>query len=63
MRGLLPDISPLRESPDFRLLWFGQVISMTGSMVRFVAIPYQVYLLTGSPLAVGLVGQIGRAHV
>lgn len=56
MRGLLPDISPLRESPDFRLLWIGQVISMTGSMVRFVAIPYQVYLLTGSPLAVGLVG-------
>ena len=56
MRGLLPDISPLRESPDFRLLWIGQVISMTGSMVRFVAIPYQVYLLTGSPLAVGLIG-------
>jgi len=56
MRGLFPDISPLRESPDFRLLWIGQIISMTGSMVRFVAIPYQIYLLTGSPLAVGLIG-------
>ena len=56
MRGLLPDLSPLRESSDFRLLWIGQIISMTGSMVRFVAIPYQVYLLTGSPLAVGLIG-------
>ena len=56
MRGLFPDISPLRDSPAFRLLWFGQIISMTGSMVRFVAIPYQVYLLTGSPLAVGLIG-------
>lgn len=56
MRRLFPDISPLRDSPAFRLLWFGQIISMTGSMVRFVAIPYQVYLLTGSPLAVGLIG-------
>lgn len=56
MRGLFPDLSPLRESSDFRLLWIGQIISMTGSMVRFVAIPYQVYLLTGSPLAVGLIG-------
>jgi len=56
MRGLFPDISPLRESPAFRLLWIGQIISMTGSMVRFVAIPYQIYLLTGSPLAVGLIG-------
>ena len=56
MRGLLPDLSPLRESSDFRLLWIGQIISMTGSMVRFVAIPYQVYLLTGSSLAVGLIG-------
>lgn len=56
MRGLFPDIAPLRESPDFRLLWIGQIVSMTGSMVRFVAIPYQVYLLTGSPLAVGLIG-------
>ncbi|GAC1488802.1 MAG: MFS transporter [Candidatus Limnocylindrales bacterium] len=53
---MFPDISPLRESPAVRLLWFGQIISMTGSMVRFVAIPYQVYLLTGSPLAVGLIG-------
>lgn len=56
MRGLFPDLSPLRESPDFRLLWIGQIISMTGSMVRFVAIPYQIYILTGSPLAVGLIG-------
>ncbi|HUQ16171.1 MAG TPA: MFS transporter, partial [Candidatus Saccharimonadales bacterium] len=56
MGRVFPDISPLRESPAFRLLWFGQVISMTGSMVRFVAIPYQVYLLTASPLAVGLIG-------
>ena len=56
MRGLFPDIAPLRESSDFRLLWIGQIISMTGSMVRFVAVPYQIYLLTGSPLAIGLIG-------
>src|SRR2546430_2852979 len=52
----VPDLSPLRESPDYRLLWTGQLIPMTGSALRVVAIPYQIYVLTGSPLAVGLIG-------
>ncbi len=56
MPRLVPDVSPLRESREFRLLWSGQIVSQTGSALRIVAIPYQVYLLTGSPLAVGLVG-------
>jgi len=54
--SLLPDISPLRTSREFRLLWSGQLISQVGSAVRFVALPYQVYLLTGSTFAVGLLG-------
>ena len=53
---LLPDITPLQTSREFRLLWSGQLISQAGSAVRLVAIPYQVYLLTGSSLAVGLIG-------
>ena len=56
MPSLLPDISPLRTSREFRLLWSGQLISQVGSAVRFVALPYQVYLLTGSTFAVGLLG-------
>lgn len=49
------DLGPLRRR-DFRLLFAGQLITFFGSMITFVAIPYQVYALTGSSLAVGLLG-------
>jgi len=49
------DITPLRHR-DFRLLFWGQLVSFLGSMVTYVAIPYQVYQLTHSPLMVGLLG-------
>ena len=55
-RFLLPDTAPLRESRSFRLLWIGQLISLSGSQLRLVALPYQIFLLTGSSLAVGLIG-------
>jgi MFS family permease len=59
-RGLLAriavDIRPLRESRDFRRLWFGTGISTIGSQITTVAIPYQLYELTGSTLLVGLLG-------
>jgi len=41
---------------DFRLLWLGQIVSVTGSQMQLVAINWHVYLLTKSPLALGLVG-------
>jgi MFS family permease len=41
---------------DFRLLWLGLIVSVTGSQMQFVAINWHVYLLTRSPLALGLVG-------
>ena len=53
---LLVDVSPLRESRDYRLLFFGQTVSFIGRQLTVVAIPYQVYLLTRSSLAVGLTG-------
>jgi len=61
MRRSVLDLSPLRDSRDFRLLWIGEVISHTGRHITVVALPYQVFDLTGSPLAVGLIGlaQIG----
>ena len=49
------DIRPLRESPQFRRLWIGQSISLIGSQISFVAIPYQVYELTHSTFLVGLI--------
>src|SRR5690349_3773696 len=56
LRGLAIDITPLRQSRDFRLLWTGQLISMTGRQITAVALPLQVYLLTRSPFDVGLIG-------
>jgi len=41
---------------DFRLLWLGQIVSVTGSQMQFVAINWHVYLLTKSAFALGLVG-------
>ncbi|MEP6910459.1 MAG: MFS transporter [Actinomycetota bacterium] len=56
LRGVAIDLTPLRRSRDFRRLWYGNAISLLGSMLTTVAIPYQVYQLTGSTLAVGLLG-------
>ena len=41
---------------DFRLLWLGQIVSVTGSQMQLVAINSHVYVLTKSALALGLVG-------
>jgi MFS family permease len=50
------DLGPLRRSRDFRLLFAGQAVSFTGSMVTYVALPYQVYSITHSSWLVGLLG-------
>ena len=51
------DFRPFR-SRDFRLLFAAQFVSLLGSMVTYVALPYQMYRLTGSSLAVGLLGGV-----
>jgi MFS family permease len=48
------DIGPLRRHRDFRFLFVGQAASFFGSMVTYVALPFQTYELTHSTLAVGL---------
>jgi MFS family permease len=53
---VLTDIRPLRESPAYRRLWFGQTVSQFGQQMTAIAIAYQVYVLTESSFAVGLVG-------
>jgi MFS family permease len=55
LRRAAVDVTPLRHR-DFRLLFWGQLISMLGSQITYVAVPYQVYQLTHSPLLVGLLG-------
>ncbi|MEI8332284.1 MAG: MFS transporter, partial [Chloroflexota bacterium] len=58
LRGILVDLEPLRRDRDFRLLWTGQLISGAGRMVTAVALAYQLYVLTGSTLAVGLLALV-----
>lgn len=56
IRALTLDLGPLRSSRDFKALWIGNSISAIGSRLTFVCIPFQVFHLTGSTLAVGLLG-------
>ena len=58
MRGLALDITPLRRSRDFRLLWGGELVSQIGSQFTLVALFVQVYELTKSSLAVGVIGVV-----
>ncbi|MBA2649851.1 MAG: MFS transporter [Legionella sp.] len=50
----LVDISPLKNNRDYALLFLGQFISFIGTMITFVALPWQVYQLTHSSFEVGL---------
>ena len=52
---ILVDTTPLRKSRDFRLLFTGQLISIMGTQLTVVAIPYQVYSMTHSSLQVGAI--------
>ena len=54
LRAVLVDVAPLRLDHDFRWLFAGQTVNGTGNQITRVALPFQVYLLTGSTLALGL---------
>lgn len=50
----LPVIAePLRHR-DFRLLWAGQTLSVFGSFMRIVAVPFQILTLGGSVVEIGI---------
>ncbi|WP_329572605.1 MFS transporter [Kitasatospora sp. NBC_01266] len=56
LRGAVADLTPLRESADYRRIWFGQGVSSIGQQMTAVAVSVQVYALTGSTFATGAVG-------
>jgi MFS family permease len=58
VRSLAIDTGPLRRHREFRLLFAGQVVTFLGSMITYVAVPYQVYTLTGSSFLVGMLGLV-----
>ncbi|MFM9903355.1 MAG: MFS transporter [Pyrinomonadaceae bacterium] len=52
---MLLDLSPLKVSRDYRLLFFGQLVSFFGSMMTFIVVPWQMYQLTRSSAMVGYI--------
>lgn len=55
-RRLVVDVTPLRQSPAYRLLYLGSLTAHLGRQLTVVAVPFQIYAITGSTLAVGLLG-------
>ena len=51
------DLTPFRNR-DYRFLYAAQFVSLVGTMVTYVALPYQMYRLTGSSFSVGLLGLV-----
>ncbi len=58
LSAILPDLSPWRSSPDFRLLWVQGLVTYFGSFMAMIALPLQIKDLTGSPFAVGVMGAV-----
>lgn len=58
LRGLLADTRPL-HTPAFRRLWTANIITVIGAQLTVVAVPAQIYAITGSSAWVGLTGLFG----
>lgn len=56
LRRLALDLTPLKTSRDFRLVFAASGVSGFGSFITYVTVPYQVFQLTHDPLLVGLLG-------
>lgn len=50
------DTAPLRSNRDFRNLWLSGVVTGLGSFATYVSMPYQIADITGSYVAVGVLG-------
>src|SRR5688500_7119150 len=58
VRGVLTDTRPLR-TPAYRRLWGAGVVTVIGAQLTVVAVPAQIYEITGSSAYVGLTGLFG----
>lgn len=55
-RRLMLDLRPLRVSAEFRRMWVGWTVAQVGQSMAAVAVGIQVYAITGSSFAVGMIG-------
>jgi MFS family permease len=58
LRGILADTRPL-SNPAFRRLWSANIVTVIGAQLTVVAVPAQIYAITGSSAYVGLSGVFG----
>lgn len=58
IRGMFADTRPLRN-PAYRRLWLTNIITLIGAQLTVVAVPAQIYQITGSSAYVGLTGLFG----
>jgi MFS family permease len=58
VRAMRIDVTPLRDSRDFRLLFAAGTVFYLGGMVSYVAIPFLIFRLTDSNFAVGAVALV-----
>jgi MFS family permease len=49
---------PALGIPAFRAFWLSQTISLTGTWMQNLALPWLAYTLTGSPFLLGLIGAV-----
>jgi MFS family permease len=58
LRGLVADTRPL-ANPAYRRLWSANIVTVIGAQLTVVAVPAQIYAITGSSAYVGLTGVFG----
>ncbi len=58
MGSFLADTRPLQDK-NFRRLWTANIVTVVGAQLTVVAVPAQIYVLTGSSAYVGLTGVFG----
>jgi MFS family permease len=54
LRRVFLDLAPLHHDRDYRLLWSGQAVSAIGNQMTRIAVPFQVFVLTDSTVAIGV---------
>ena len=57
VRGVLADTRPLANQ-HFRRLWVANIVTVIGAQLTVVAVPAQIYAMTGSSAYVGLTGRV-----
>lgn len=60
IRGIFADTRPLR-TPAYRRLFTAQIVTVVGAQLSIVAVPQQIYEITGSSAYVGLAGLVALA--